>query len=297
MRKVLFAQEKRKPYRTLIQKKKGSFDSVISHPSRRISSPSHTEKTARLFSVFFTHTFQKTTSFLQSLIPQKKRRMVSDVTLQKRKMIFGSRASKNWIPHFFGTIKRNIRKESHQKKHLLLMFVAFGSKTSKSIVRTFAGNWRAQVSALLIILIIGGTYFSPFGAESATFTFTQNNWSGGVTANVPNHTSNRAGWTEYSAQSGLTVGTDVKLQVANYTFTDDGTTIPQNIASGGGFGNGTNASTMVVGSGAGASVSLSGVTTPVNTWDTVLKAVPGALSVDSTMIRNASDDTIYVTQG
>ena len=177
------------------------------------------------------------------------------------------------------------------------MFVAFGSKTSKSIVRTFAGNWRAQVSALLIILIIGGTYFSPFGAESATFTFTQNNWSGGVTANVPNHTSNRAGWTEYSAQSGLTVGTDVKLQVANYTFTDDGTTIPQNIASGGGFGNGTNASTMVVGSGAGASVSLSGVTTPVNTWDTVLKAVPGALSVDSTMIRNASDDTIYVTQG
>ncbi|HCJ45807.1 MAG TPA: hypothetical protein DHV33_02725, partial [Candidatus Moranbacteria bacterium] len=61
-------------------------------------------------------------------------------------MIFGSRASKNWIPHFFGTIKRNIRKESHQKKHLLLMFVAFGSKTSKSIVRTFAGNWRAQVS-------------------------------------------------------------------------------------------------------------------------------------------------------
>ncbi|MDD2766713.1 MAG: beta-propeller fold lactonase family protein [Candidatus Moranbacteria bacterium] len=230
MRRVSFVEEKRKPYQTLIQRKKGCFDSVAPQRMQRKRSTffrRHFSEWKKNFFVVLLETIKKTTGFFVALLSKKKKRVLSDVISHKKQRRFGS------------------------------LFPSFGSLASKSIKevgQVLMGSWKAQVSALLVIVIVSGTYLLPLGSQGATYTFTQNSWSGGVTVNTAVHPGNQTNWNEYTSQSGLTVGTDVKLPATGYTFTDDGTTIPQGLATGGGFGNGTNNITQVTGSGSGARV-------------------------------------------
>ncbi|MFZ2984945.1 MAG: hypothetical protein WA054_04110, partial [Candidatus Moraniibacteriota bacterium] len=141
--------------------------------------------------------------------------------------------------------------------------------------RYIAFNPVAKVSALLIVMLLSGVYLFPFGTQGATFTFVQTSWLGGATANPATHASNQTGWTEYASKdtnvSAVNGGADVTLTSTNYAFTDDGTTDVSPTGgvatSGGGFGNGTNASTTVTGSGTGASVGLAGSVTAFDTRD------------------------------
>ncbi len=70
----------------------------------------------------------------------------------------------------------------------------------------------------------------PASAFSTTYTFTQTSWSGGITANTPNHTDNRTGWTEYSATSTsmgvVNAGADLQIATSttSVTQTNDGST-------------------------------------------------------------------------
>ncbi len=114
------------------------------------------------------------------------------------------------------------------------------------------------VIALLVVLVAGGSGVSLYKkfAHAATFSFTQSSWAGGVTANTATHASNQTGWTEYASSTSVTAGTTVVLPLAPYLFTDDGTATTTGSATGGTFGAGANSSTIVSGSGEGASVGL-----------------------------------------
>jgi hypothetical protein len=102
----------------------------------------------------------------------------------------------------------------------------------------------------------------PFFAAGTTFTFTQTNWGGGTTANVPTHTDNQTGWTEYSATSTSTgvVNGGADLQIAtsttSITQTNDGST-----NTGFNLAGRTFSTTTVIGTGSGAGVRLEGSTT------------------------------------
>ncbi|MCF7843409.1 hypothetical protein K9M47_00755 [Candidatus Gracilibacteria bacterium] len=95
--------------------------------------------------------------------------------------------------------------------------------------------------------------------HSATYSFTQSSWTGGAdTTATSTHASNQTNWNKYYSSTGLEVNSTVSLPVTSYAFTDDGATSTSPTASttGGGFLNGTFASTTVTGSGVGSSIAL-----------------------------------------
>jgi len=111
--------------------------------------------------------------------------------------------------------------------------------------------------ALALVVASGTVYTFRQGiVEAATYTFTQSSWLGGLTANMPTHTSNRSNWLEYSATStSIAVnGAGVSLAIASNSVTDDA------------FTTGTHAGTKVNGAGAGATVGLNtfGTLTPLS---------------------------------
>ena len=177
--------------------------------------------------------------------------------------------------------KNKIKSENKIAKRCLAFSMMFMKKTA-----TFA----------FIFVIIFGQLFSPQFVKAATYNFLQNSWVGGVTTNTATHTNNQTGWTEYSSASSASAGADLRLPSTSFAFTDDGTASvsPTSSATGGGFGNGTNSNTAVSGVGAAASVSLAPSVAPVNKWDTVLDPLPIAMGNYNSMIRNGTDDDIYV---
>ena len=147
-------------------------------------------------------------------------------------------------------IRYNVAFRTHSKQ---CDFTPQCLQTNKGPYKTWVyGVTLLFVVALVAFIFIQQTY-------AAIFSFVQTSWEGGSTANIALHDSNRTGWTEYASQSGLTVGADIRLGTPTpYTFTDDGTTIPQGLASGGGFSDAgvTHSQTQVTGSGSGASIIL-----------------------------------------
>lgn len=82
----------------------------------------------------------------------------------------------------------------------------------------------ASISSLVLIITLS-SYFS-YSVSGATFTFNQTSWSGGITANTANHTSNRTGWSQYSAKDSnvavVNSGADIELTATALTSLDDG---------------------------------------------------------------------------
>lgn len=108
----------------------------------------------------------------------------------------------------------------------------------------------------LFIFLIGWVtgLFSQFGilrfyaARAASFSFAQSSWATGATANNANHTSNRTGWTEFSAKdANLTAGATLTLTSVTGSSTQTSDTD---------FNAGTHASTVVSATGADATVGL-----------------------------------------
>ncbi len=59
-------------------------------------------------------------------------------------------------------------------------------------------------------------------AGAASYSWAQSSWSGGVTSNNANHTSNRTGWTEYTSKDAqLTASATVTLTQQSTTFTEN----------------------------------------------------------------------------
>lgn len=131
-----------------------------------------------------------------------------------------------------------------------------------------------KVTVFLVIgMMIGQSIYVPT-ANAATYTFTQTSWIGGATGNNAVHPTNGSGWNQYTSSTAVTAGTDINLPLVNYSFTDDGTAVPENIATGGGFGSGAVSNTLVTGSGADASVSLS-VASSTSTGGTITTLADG----------------------
>jgi len=109
----------------------------------------------------------------------------------------------------------------------------------------------AAITVLTITAVVLNTLLNGlFTARAATYTWVQEDWSGGQTANYPNHDSNRTGWDEYSAKDSTTsAGSTVVTTTESASTTDTSSTD---------FGNGTTSSTEVFGSGDDARVRLTG---------------------------------------
>ncbi len=156
---------------------------------------------------------------------------------------------------------------------------------------------RRQIAALLVIAIVLSSFaFFKDHAQAATYTFTQSSWTGGVTANMAAHNSNQNGWTQYGAGGGVTAGATVSLPSTSYTLTDDSaiSSAPASSVSGGGFGNGSNSNTTVTGS---TSVGLTPTLNQINAFDVDLTVVPSNVGAGASIIRNGSDDEMYMLRG
>ncbi|MEK9154753.1 MAG: fibronectin type III domain-containing protein [Patescibacteria group bacterium] len=133
-----------------------------------------------------------------------------------------------------------------------------------------------ELTALfLIAAIIAGTfYYQPKEAYAATYTFSQSNWSGGVTANTASHASNQTGWTEYSSSTaGMSISTNLQLATTSFSFTDDGATSTSGVATGGGFLSGSTSTVVVTGTSTTASSIVSTKTSFNSINDLTTKAV------------------------
>jgi hypothetical protein len=125
---------------------------------------------------------------------------------------------------------------------------------------------------------------------AATYTWVQNNWSGGAsTTATAIHPANQTSFARYhSASSTITAGATVSLSPESvskvFTNTDD-------------FTGGTLSDTAITGSGDAAKLALYGEVEEVNSWDTVLSSLPAVVGANSQMIRNGSDDHVYVLRG
>ncbi|MFC1756460.1 fibronectin type III domain-containing protein [Patescibacteria group bacterium] len=119
---------------------------------------------------------------------------------------------------------------------------------------------RKAVAVITILILIATIFFqnTPY-SQGATYYWVQTDWSGGVTVNDANHTSDQTGWDEYSAaDSDITAGTEVTISSTadSVVQTNDGSTNTGfNLA-----GNDKDSSRITVsGTGSGASVQLSTV--------------------------------------
>jgi len=106
----------------------------------------------------------------------------------------------------------------------------------------------------VIILAVISVGIFPYSqsVQAASYTFTQTNWSGGVTANNSTHPTDQSNWTEYSSSSAeiVTVNGGASLEISSSTASSTQTTDTQ-------FNNGTFSNAITTGSGSSASVKLS----------------------------------------
>ncbi len=121
---------------------------------------------------------------------------------------------------------------------------------------------------------------------AATYTWVQSSWSGGQSTSTPMHPGNQTGWNFFSsASSTVNAGNTVVLSPISASSTH---------TSQAEFAQGTFSQTTSTDSG---SVTLSGETTAVDNWDTTILGAPTTTGAGSFMIRNGSDDTVYVLSG
>jgi len=149
----------------------------------------------------------------------------------------------------------------------------------------------SQIVFLYMVFHLGLLVLQYFAAPvyAATYTWVQSVWSGGVTSTVALHPGDSTGWSAYlSVSSTMSASSSVALIPVSVssTFTSDSD-----------FGSGSFSNTIVEGAGTGAYVRLTGGIEDVNNWDPALANLPGTVGADAQMIRNGSDDYIYVLRG
>ncbi len=106
-------------------------------------------------------------------------------------------------------------------------------------------NYASAVTATLLASVLLCNILNV--AQATTYTFTQNNWTGGATSNTALHPGNENGWTQYQSSTGIAVSSTIQLGTTSASIYQTSNTD---------FNAGTFASTTVTGSGAAASVVL-----------------------------------------
>ncbi|HCM52960.1 TPA: hypothetical protein DIS57_03315, partial [Candidatus Wolfebacteria bacterium] len=123
-------------------------------------------------------------------------------------------------------------------------------KTVQTIVnnnRIRSGLGRVTVIAFMLSIIMAQANIT----KGATYTFVQTDWSGGASAEMAAHLTDRAGWNRYNtASSSITISTVGEITLAQ-TSTSSTQTSEVDFAAG------TLASTTIVGAGMTANVQLS----------------------------------------
>lgn len=158
----------------------------------------------------------------------------------------------------------------------------------------------AVATVLLVVILINVFQFwSVPLAQGATYTFVQNDWSGGVSNSVIVHPDNQTGWNSFSTSTNIfTSGTTtVSIASTTYTSTDDGTFSSTGSATGGGFSNGITSTVSVVGSGSSASIKLSGSTTPVNRVTATTSISGVGFHGGAQMVGSPDSDYLYIIEG
>ena len=87
------------------------------------------------------------------------------------------------------------------------------------IVRHHKYSWALTLVALVFVF---GIYFRQDAIDAATFTLTQDTWSGGVAVATSTHPGDQTGWTTYESKTAdIVATTTVSLLGTNVSVTDD----------------------------------------------------------------------------
>ncbi len=159
---------------------------------------------------------------------------------------------------------------------------------------------KGALASLLVIFVASNIWMGESALGAGANNFVQTNWSGGSDSGVGAvHPEDQTGRTTFSSATNTTgtvsVG-NVILSASDFTATDDGTLTTTGVATGGGFSNGSTSSTTVSGSGSSASAGLTRTSTPANTFESAIPAVPSNVGTGGGMINNG-DGSIFVLQG
>lgn len=156
------------------------------------------------------------------------------------------------------------------------------------------------IAGVLVLSLVATFAFKTLDVISASFSFTQTSWSGGAdTTSVPIHPTNQTGWTKYFSSTNLDfIGGTPRLTSSTHSSTDDGTFVTDGVTSStnGGFYNGSFSATAATSTGLNASITLNGTTTVINA-PTTLTSMPAAAGDGFDIIRNGTEDYIYVAKG
>ncbi|HRH23501.1 MAG TPA: fibronectin type III domain-containing protein [Candidatus Magasanikbacteria bacterium] len=199
----------------------------------------------------------------------------------------------NYIKHFFSFSLLIFR--------LILPSYMKGKVTVWTNLRTIAREkefrplriaFFSQLFFLYLVIHVGIVVFRDYATPvfAATYTWVQSTWSGGATTSTPVHPGNQTGWSGYSsASSTVSASSSIALIPVGVSTTQTSDTD---------FAGGTFSQTVVSGSGSSTIVQLTSTSTPANSWDSVIPAFPETgVNDGSKIIRNGSDDEIYVFEG
>ncbi|EKE18919.1 MAG: hypothetical protein ACD_9C00200G0012 [uncultured bacterium] len=93
-----------------------------------------------------------------------------------------------------------------------LSFESFSDlKRYQKKVRLFTYSFSSTIFSVMIAIMILQVFFVPQG-HGATYTFSQNSWLGGLTANTAAHSDDVTGWTEYQSKDG-SVSADAEISL------------------------------------------------------------------------------------
>ena len=160
---------------------------------------------------------------------------------------------------------------------------------------------RPAVALFLLVAVLVNVIVlqPPELAQAATYTFAQSSWAGGASSSGAVHPTNQTGWTSFSTSTNtFTTGTTtVTIASTSYSSTDDGTFSSTGSATGGGFNNGVTSSAVIVGSGASASIKLSGTTQSINRVTATTTLTGASFHGASQLVGASGSDYIYAIEG
>ncbi len=148
--------------------------------------------------------------------------------------------------------------------------------------RVRAGGLSVAVIAGVVLLTVFGT----FPADAKTYTFNQQDWSGGTSLNTATHPADESGWNQFASSTNYSASTDISLSIGTKTVTQQ---------SGADFNAGAFSNTLVNGSSTQSSVILAAYPSPPP-WTTIGNT-PVAFGEDAQMVYPGYGNYIYVSQG
>ena len=104
-----------------------------------------------------------------------------------------------------------------------------GNKTNYSYMNQSKTTIKQDLKAILVFAVLAMTILSQtslleiFPANAATYTWTQNDWSGGATSNTAVHPTNQTGWNQYSSSTNVLSSTpsQISLATSSASFTEN----------------------------------------------------------------------------